>query len=139
MRKYLALLFVASIVLTSVVIASASTGTVSSPLLETNLKFNAPTYTWHGYVPVDGYLTTASGAGIGNAKIHAQRLEGRDVWTTLFNVTTDAKGHFSFAVMPRSAPPGANYVIVNYYRVTYDGDSRYAPSISNEVEMNVSW
>jgi hypothetical protein len=107
--------------------------------LPTKLVFNAPTHTWHAYVPVDGYLTTASGAGIGNAKIHAQRLGGRDVWTTFFNVTTDAKGHFSFAVMPRSAPLGANYVIVNNYRVTYDGDSQYAPNVSNEAEMDVSW
>ena len=141
MRKYLALLFVASIVLASVVIAGASTGTVSSPLLNTTLIFNAPHVALgrFGDVPVDGYLTTGAGVGIDNATIHAQRLEGVDVWTTFFNVTTDAKGYFSFAFMPRSPPPGTNYVIVNTYRVTYDGDSRYAPSVSDEVEMDVIW
>ncbi len=141
MRKYLTFLFVASIVLASIVIAGASIGNVSSPLLKTTLIFNAPSVALgrFGQVPVDGYLTTGAGVGIDNATIHAQRLEGVDVWTTFFNDTTDAKGYFSFTFMPRSPPPGTNYVIANTYRVTYDGDSRYAPSISNETEMTVIW
>jgi hypothetical protein len=141
MRNCLALLCIASIVLASVVVAGASIDTISPSPQPTKRVFNAPHFAWgrQGDVGVDGYLTTSSGAGIGNATIHAQRLEDGDVWTTFLNVTTDAKGYFSFSVTPRSAPPGTDYYIINNYRVTYDGDSQYAPSVSNEVEMDVFW
>ena len=118
-----------------------STDIVPFSQLPTKLVFNAPTYAVgrSGSVGVNGHLTTASGVGIGNATIHAQTSEDGTVWTTFFNVTTDANGEFSFAVTPRSPPPEANYVFVNNYRVTYDGDSQYAPSVSNEIVMYVSW
>ncbi len=141
MRKYLVLLFIAGIVLASVAIAGASMDTVSSSKVHTNLIFKAPNYARgrDGHIPVHGLLLTDDSVGIANAKVHFQSLEGGDVWTTYFNAATDETGYFSFAVKPKSAPPGTNYAVVNFFRMTYDGDSQYAPCVSNEVEMDVSW
>ncbi len=107
----------------------------------TKLVVTAPAaaYGIGGDVTADAYLTTASGAGIANATIHAQTLEGGTDWITFLDITTEANGHVSFAFAPKSPPPGTNFAYVNFYRVTYDGGSQYAPTVSNEVSMYVKW
>lgn len=107
----------------------------------TKLVVSAPTVAFGraGDVTADAYLTTAGGAGISNATIHAQTLEGGTDWITFLDGTTEADGHISFAFAPKSPPPGTNFAYVNFYRVTYDGDSQYAPTVSKEVAMYVRW
>ena len=112
-----------------------------SSQVPTKLVLSAPTVAigWGVYVTADAHLTTASGAGIANATIHAQTLIGGTDWITFLDITTEANGHISFAFAPKSPPPGTNYAYVNFYRVTYDGGSQYASTVSNEVSMYVKW
>ncbi len=122
-------------------VAGHTNETDPSSQVPTKLAFDAPTIAFgrEGSVTGAAYLTTASGVGIGNATLHAQTLEGGTDWTTFLDVTTGADGHISFTFTPTSPPPGSNYRIVNTYRVTYDGDSQYAPTVSNEITMYVRW
>lgn len=89
--------------------------------------------------PVSGYLTTANGTGIADARIVIQQfsLFGDSKWHLLAIVFTTGKdGHFSdtVVVFPKIFATKGGY----HFRATYDGDGQYAPSVSNEVIVAVS-
>ncbi len=87
--------------------------------------------------PVSGYLTTANGTGITDARIQIQRLHGDGKWHLSSIVFTAGKdGHFSDTVVVYTtifATKGGYH-----FRAIYDGNGQYAPSVSNEVIVAVS-
>lgn len=89
--------------------------------------------------PVYGYLTSANGTGIRDAKIELQEFNmyGDARWHFLSVVsTTDDKGYFNDTVVILSnifATKGGYH-----FRATYGGDAQYGPSVSNEVIVAVS-
>jgi hypothetical protein len=87
--------------------------------------------------PVSGYLTTANGTGITDARIVIQQLHDDGKWH-LFSIvfTTGKDGRFSDTVVvyPKIFAAKGGY----HFRATYDGDGQYAPSVSNEVIVAVS-
>ncbi|GEM_PF-977059 len=102
----------------------------------TTLAFTAPTQA-KIFEPtkVFGYLTTANGTGIRNARIDTQQLYGGK-WVFLSIVTTGNNGSFSDTVVifPKMFATKGGY----HFRAIYGGDGHYAPSVSNEVIMTVS-
>lgn len=98
-----------------------TTITITAP---TQVKSNESIY-------VNGTLT-AGATGIADAVVHVQWLDPTTGnWTTFSDAKTSDSGQFSvpiFLYFP------ADYTL----RVTYDGDSRYASSMSNEVMVTVS-
>ena len=97
-----------------------TTITISAP---TQVNANASVY-------ANGTLT-AGGKGIAGAVVHLQWLDlTTGNWTILSDGKTGDSGQFSVPVFL--------YFTAGYtFRVTYDGDSRYAPSVSNEVMVTV--
>jgi len=87
------------------------------------VKANASVY-------ANGTLT-AGDKGIAGALVHLQWLDSTTGnWTTLSDGKTSDSGQFSLPVFL--------YFPEQYtFRVTYDGDSQYAPSVSNEVMVTV--
>ena len=70
---------------------------------------------------------------IGGAKVNIQ-LMTNGTWTTLGATTTETgqyKGMFAAPITP-------SFTGVFSYRATYDGDSQYAPSVSNVVQLTVN-
>jgi len=78
---------------------------------------------------VSGYLT-AGGTGVSGRIINVQVQEGGQ-WKTFRFVTTDSNGFFTFTFI---AQKGGDL----NFRITYDGDSQYAPSVSNKVTVRVN-
>lgn len=103
----------------------------------TTLTFTAPAHVkLNQLYAVFGNLTTANGTGINDARIWGQSLRG-DKWVTLHRLlfTTGQNGSFSdhwFETGLFSKPGPC------HYRVIYDGDSRFAPAVSNEVIVAIS-
>ena len=83
--------------------------------------------------------------GIANATVNIQSMNSNGGWTTVATRITDAdstsldvqslsfsiSGEFSAKLTPAVAG-------VYTYRVTYDGDSQYAPAVSNVVTLTVT-
>ena len=70
---------------------------------------------------------------IGAAKINIQQMES-GTWTTVYTTKTGTgTGEGIFAVQLKSTSAG-----VLSFRATYDGDSQYAPAVSNVAQLTVS-
>jgi hypothetical protein len=90
-------------------------------------------------VDLFGVLSSLSGDPnapnyIGGATVHIQLMQSGK-WTTVFNTTTetskDTLGLFGISITE-------NHTGVFSYRVTYDGNSQYAPTVSNVVKLTVN-
>lgn len=94
----------------------------------TQAKVNVKEQIW---IYVNGTLT-AGGKGIAGAVVHLQWLDlTTGNWTTFMDDRTGDNGQFSTPV-PLLFP--AEYT----FRVAYDGNSQYAQSVSNEVNVTVT-
>lgn len=85
---------------------------------------------------VCGYLTTANGTGIKDARIQIQRLHGDGKWHFSSIVsTTGNNGYFSdtVVVFTKMFATKGDY----HFRAIYDGDGQYAPSVSNEANVTI--
>ncbi len=78
---------------------------------------------------INGSLT-ADGNGVGGALLHLQ-MKYQGEWDTLLNVTTSDDGAFFLFLTLGVTGDLA-------FRVTYDGDGHYAPSVSNDVIVIIS-
>ena len=74
---------------------------------------------------------TAGNSGIDNALVNMQWLNDSGSWITFGHPTTSSDGSFIVYIGPYSVGD-------LYFRVTYDGDSQYAPSVSDAVKVVVS-
>jgi len=96
----------------------------------TTLTFTAPAQarvnTWFD---VSGSFT-AGGKGVSGAIINIQQL-WQGAWGTFSNFTTDSNGNFAGQIESPTTGDVHN-------RVTYDGNSQYAPSVSNEIVTTIS-
>jgi hypothetical protein len=103
--------------------ATAQQPTTIAITAPTQVKANASAY-------ANGTLTVGD-KGISSAAVHLQWLDlTTGNWTTLSDGKTNDSGQFSIPVFL--------YFTAKYtFRVTYDGDSRYAPSVSNQVMVEV--
>jgi len=103
--------------------------TVQQP---TTIDITAPTQAKVNVsIYVNGTLT-AGGKGIAGAVVHLQWLDlTTGNWTTFMDDRTGDNGQFSTPV-PLFFP--AEYT----FRVAYDGNSQYAQSVSNEVNVTVT-
>lgn len=104
--------------------ATAAQQTTIAITVPTQVKTNESIY-------VNGTLT-AGAQGIAGAVVHLQWLDPTTGnWTTFSDGKTGESGQFSVPVFL--------YFPSNYtFKVTYDGDSQYAPSVSNEVMITVT-
>jgi len=77
---------------------------------------------------INGTLTVG-GKGIAGATVHFQMWDlTTSNWQTLWNCKTDVNGQFSTPVFL--------YLTADYtFRISYDGDSQYASSVSNDVTV----
>ena len=101
----------------------------------TMLTFNAPAQVkLNQFYVISGSLTTADGTGINDAQLLYQQLQDNK-WVTFGVVFTDQNGTFSdkWIETDSLSKPGTSY-----YRVVYNGDSQYAPAVSNEVAVIIS-
>ena len=101
----------------------------------TTLTFNAPAQVkLNQFYAISGSLTTADGTGINDAQLLYQQLQDNK-WVTFGVVFTDQNGTFSdkWIETDSLSRPGTSY-----YRVIYNGDSQYAPAVSNEVAVLIS-
>lgn len=99
---------------------------------QTTIAINAPTQVkTNESIYVNGTLSTGT-KGIASAMVHLQWLDlTTGNWTILSDGKTGESGQFSVPVFM--------YFPATYtFRVTYDGDSQYAPSVSNEVMVTVT-
>jgi len=97
----------------------------------TTLTFTAPTNVKvNQSFKISGYLTTVSGNGIAGAVVDEQTYYN-GAWVAMYNVTTDGSGHLS-DTLGLSAAGAYNF------RLAYNGNSQYAPSVSNEVTITAS-
>jgi len=98
----------------------------------TTIAITAPTQAKANVSVYANGTLTAGGKGIAGAVVHLQWLDlTTGNWTTLSDGKTGDGGQFSVPVFL--------YFTAEYtFRVTYDGDSRYAPSVSNEVMVTVT-
>jgi hypothetical protein len=71
---------------------------------------------------------------IGGATVSIQASFDGNTWTTIGNTTTETgKNNGFFAakwILSKSE--------VIYFRATYDGDSQYAPAVSNVVKLTIN-
>jgi hypothetical protein len=112
-------------------------------------KVNQPVCLW-------GLLGLADGSNVmEGAAVNVQRSLDGNTWTTVFTATTenhggvdvritpDSTGVFYYQdVTPRSSQQADAQVTpdstgVFYYRYTYDGNSQYAPCVSDVVQLTV--
>jgi hypothetical protein len=71
---------------------------------------------------------------IGGATVNIQLSLDGNTWTTILHTTTETgkyNGFFFASWTPQSTG-------VVYVRATYDGDSQYAPTVSNVVQVTVN-
>jgi len=71
---------------------------------------------------------------IGGAKVNIQGSLDGNTWTTVGNTTTETDKYNGFFLV--SWTPQSTGVV--YVRATYDGDSQYAPTMSNMVKLTVN-
>jgi len=101
----------------------------------TTLTFNAPAQVkLNQFYAVSGSLTTGNCTGINEAQLLYQQLQDNK-WVTFGVVFTDQNGTFSdkWIETDSLSKPGTSY-----YRAVYNGDSQYAPAVSNEVAVIIS-
>jgi hypothetical protein len=71
---------------------------------------------------------------IGGAKVNTQLMKTNGTWTTISTTTTETgqyKGMFAAPITPTSTGAFS-------YRATYNGDSQYAPTVSNVVTLTIT-
>ena len=91
----------------------------------TTLTFTCPTQVnVNEPFGIGGTLTTG-GKGVSGAHINGQVML-QEQWTTFSGYTTDSNGTISGTI-------STDYTGLRFYRLSYDGDARYAPSVSNGV------
>lgn len=113
--------------------AYARSATAQQP---TTLTFTVPAQVklFQPY-PVSGSLTTADGTGISGAQIWYQWLNG-DKWDTTGMMFTFGKnGSFSDTWIETGLFNKQKFCL---YRIIYNGNSQYAPAVSNEVNVTIS-
>ena len=71
---------------------------------------------------------------IGGATVNIQGSLDGNTWTTVLNTTTET-GKYNGFFLVLWTPPSTGVV---YVRATYDGDSQYAPTVSNVVKLTVN-
>ena len=103
--------------------------TVQQP---TTIDITAPTQAKVNVsIYVNGTLT-AGGKGIAGAVVHLQWLDlTTGNWTTFMDDRTGDNGQFS-------TPVPLLFTAEYTFRVAYDGNSQYAQSVSNEVNVTVT-
>jgi len=130
----LSVLSILTLCLLNVTAASPSnhaTATNVKATIPTTLTFNCPTQAKVNKSIDYSLSLTSGGTGVSGAIIHTQYLEANGQWTTLGTHTTDSNGNFAGIFIMYATG-------VYTYRVTYDGDSQYASSVSNEVVVTAS-
>ena len=142
----MSLSILAILLLSALSVASASTSKITTADHEiharsataqqpTTLTFNAPAQVkLNQFYAISGSLTTANGTGINDAQLLYQQLQDNK-WVTFGVVFNDQNGTFSdkWIETDSLSKPGTSY-----YRVIYNGDSQYAPTVSNEVAVLIS-
>ncbi len=111
--------------------ATSQQETMLAILLSNNTtKINEPVY-------LGGVLWSGTQSALNcieNARVTIQRLSTNGTWIPIGTATTEKdgeyKGTFTMSLTPRAAG-----VII--FRATYDGDDRFAPSVSNVVTLTV--
>jgi len=93
--------------------------------IPTTLTFTCPTLVNVNEPFGIGGSLTAGGKGVSGAHINGQVML-QEQWTTFSGYTTDGNGNISGTI-------STNYTGLRFYRLSYDGDDRYAPSVSNGV------
>jgi len=93
--------------------------------IPTTLMFTCPTLVNVNEPFSIGGSLTAGGNGVSGAHINGQVMT-QEQWTTFSGYTTDSNGTLSGAI-------STNFTGLRSYRLSYDGDARYAPSASNAV------
>ncbi|HYA61314.1 MAG TPA: hypothetical protein VED16_04465 [Candidatus Acidoferrum sp.] len=141
--KIIGVPIIAILVLGVLNVAAASTGTptiaasdaympnAAAPQ-QTTIAINAPTQVkTNDSIYVNGTLSTGA-KGIASAVVHLQWIDlTTGNWTTFSDGKTGESGQFSVPVFI--------YFPASYtFRVIYDGDSQYAPSVSNDVMVTVT-
>jgi len=91
----------------------------------TTLTFTCPTLVNVNEPSGIGGSLTAGGEGFSGVHINGQVMT-QGQWTTFSGYTTDSNGNIS-------GTTSTNYTGLRFYRLSYDGDARYAPSVSNEI------
>jgi hypothetical protein len=81
---------------------------------------------WYNF----GGSLTAGGTGVSGALINVQQLYHGN-WVTLGNQTTDSNGNFGGQLKSQTTGDRT-------HRVTFDGDSQYASSVSNVIVTTIS-
>jgi len=71
---------------------------------------------------------------IGGATVHIQASLDGNTWTTVGDTTTQTDKYNGFFAMKWMLSKSE----VIYFRATYDGDSQYAPAVSNVVKLTVN-
>jgi len=71
---------------------------------------------------------------IGGATVNIQGSLDGNTWTTVVNTATETGKYNGFFLV--SWTPQSTGVV--YVRATYDGDSQYAPTVSNVVQLTVN-
>jgi len=99
---------------------------------QTTIAINAPTQVkTNDSIYVNGTLSTGA-KGIASAVVHLQWIDlTTGNWTTFSDGKTGESGQFSIPVF-------IFFPATYTFRVTYDGDSQYAPSVSNAVMVTVT-
>ncbi len=109
---------------------TAQQQTVLAIVLSNNTtKINEPVYLLGGLASG----TQSAPNYIENARATLQQLSANGTWIPIGTATTETgeyKGRFVVSLTPRAAG-------FNIYRATYDGDSQFAPSVSNVVVLTV--
>ncbi|MGB8310503.1 MAG: hypothetical protein WCE81_01410 [Halobacteriota archaeon] len=98
----------------------------------TTLTFNCPT---HAKVNEWVYFTgslTSGGTGLSNTLVSCQyEYLKNGNWATFTSGMTDSNGNIVGGIKPSVTGD-------QYYRLSYDGNSQYAPSVSDVVMVTVS-
>jgi len=145
-KRTISLSILTILLLSALSVASASTSKTTTADYEiyarsvtaqqpTTLTFTAPAQVkLDQFYAISGSLTTANGTGINDAQLLYQQLQDNK-WVSFGAVYTDLNGTFTdkWIETDSLSKPGTSY-----YRVIYNGDSQYAPAVSNEVAVIIS-
>jgi len=93
--------------------------------IPTTLTFTCPTLANANEPFGIGGTILAAATGVSGAHINGQVML-QEQWTTFSGYTTDSNGTISGTI-------STDYTGLRFYRHSYDGDARYAPSVSNAV------
>ncbi len=111
-------------------IATQQETTLALMLNNNTTKINEPVYLggvlWSGTQSAPNYIE--------NARVTIQRLSTNGTWIPIGTATTEKGGEYKGTFTTSLTPRGAGVFI---FRATYDGDDRFAPSVSNVVMLTV--